>query len=387
MKRLLAIIALGSLAALALALAAYVELTKFRPDDEWARMRAALLRLHTARFDAGEHWTGEGGVTTAYARGQLRRTGTRLDAVAEFRAVSSGGEGAYADLSGELRDIDGTRYLTYLPPGPPEAAMAFGEPGTWAAIARAQLPLWGPVLPFARVPVFSEGPARSAWGTESAGRLLRLISQVDVLRFSREEPLAREVRGVRARVLDARFDREAAEALLLDVARAREGREPTDGERVQALREADVLAGAYLRLWIGVEDHLPHRMNLVAWLPGEEREVLDMRLDLSGFDEPFEEKLPDPVVAFRPSLEGSGEGRASFGSLSALPERAAVLPGTRFPASSDPDGDGLDGVLEAFYATDPSRADTDGDGKGDGEEVREGRNPRGTGSLFGFGLD
>lgn len=384
MRRLLALIAIGSITVIALALAAYVELAKFRPEEEWARMRAALLRLHTVRFDAGMHWTAQGGVTTVYAQGQAQRDRGEVDHVTRFRAVSTDDATSHADLSGEIRQLRGVSYLTYAPPGPTISAVSFDAPGTWVAIAPSSRSRWGPLLPGA-TPVFSEGPVRSPWDASGILRLIPVLSRADVLRFSQDAPKERLVRGTDTRVIDARVDREAAFAFLLEVARAREGREPADGQRLQASREADVLEGAYVRLWIGKDDHLPRRVNVVGWLPGEEREVLDMRLDLSGFDEPFEGEVPSPNVAFQPALEAAQAARSA--TSDGVGTTFASLPALRFPASEDRDLDGLDDVLEAFYGTDPALPDTDGDGKDDGEEVREGRNPRGTGSLFGFGLD
>jgi hypothetical protein len=47
----------------------------------------------------------------------------------------------------------------------------------------------------------------------------------------------------------------------------------------------------------------------------------------------------------------------------------------------DPDFDDLDSTQEKSYGTDPYKADTDGDGYGDGEEVSAGYNPDGHGKL------
>ncbi len=47
----------------------------------------------------------------------------------------------------------------------------------------------------------------------------------------------------------------------------------------------------------------------------------------------------------------------------------------------DADQDGLSSVEEEKYGTDPAKADTDGDGYVDGEEVRAGFNPNGSGRL------
>lgn len=53
---------------------------------------------------------------------------------------------------------------------------------------------------------------------------------------------------------------------------------------------------------------------------------------------------------------------------------------TSTPAADD-DNDGLTNIEEAEYGTDPNEPDTDGDGFFDGEEVKNGYNPLGEGSL------
>jgi len=47
----------------------------------------------------------------------------------------------------------------------------------------------------------------------------------------------------------------------------------------------------------------------------------------------------------------------------------------------DPDNDGLTNFLEDKYGTNPAKADTDGDGYNDGDEVKAGYNPKGEGRL------
>ena len=50
-------------------------------------------------------------------------------------------------------------------------------------------------------------------------------------------------------------------------------------------------------------------------------------------------------------------------------------------ATADGDSDGLNNLEEYKYNTSPDNADTDGDGHSDGDEVKNGYNPRGTGKL------
>lgn len=56
------------------------------------------------------------------------------------------------------------------------------------------------------------------------------------------------------------------------------------------------------------------------------------------------------------------------------------------PTSADSDGDGLPDRAEvSVYRTKPRAADSDGDSVGDGEEVRRGTNPNGAGLLLDVG--
>lgn len=48
---------------------------------------------------------------------------------------------------------------------------------------------------------------------------------------------------------------------------------------------------------------------------------------------------------------------------------------------SDDDNDGLSNYQESIYRSNPNKADTDGDGHSDGEEVKNGFNPNGEGKL------
>ena len=71
---------------------------------------------------------------------------------------------------------------------------------------------------------------------------------------------------------------------------------------------------------------------------------------------------------------------------SEVPSATPLGGGTPAPTAAldqvnDPDQDGLTNAEEGFYGTDSEKADTDGDGFKDGEEVRAGYNPVGEGKL------
>lgn len=53
----------------------------------------------------------------------------------------------------------------------------------------------------------------------------------------------------------------------------------------------------------------------------------------------------------------------------------SIADGLRKDSEQDDDGDGLMNWEEALWGTDPQKADSDGDGTNDGEEIRESRNP------------
>ena len=91
---------------------------------------------------------------------------------------------------------------------------------------------------------------------------------------------------------------------------------------------------------------------------------------------------PNPVVIPSPI------STPAFTPLVVIPSAIPVVP-TMTPVPvpeglsdvADPDEDGLTNAEERHYGTDTAKADTDGDGFKDSEEVRNGYNPLGSGKL------
>lgn len=265
------------------------------------------------------------------------------------------------------------------------------EDETWVGFGEGELPLWGPILPGLEAPIESI-LSRDEWSSEGRVRLKHLLSFADIFHVE-YNGLTELVDGVNTRLIDGTFDEAAIETFLLDLVRAKEGRQPTESERLIANQSARQLSRLALRFWIGLQDHYLYRFQAVGGFvdpTGTELLPVDSRMEFSGFNEPYEitagsmvefDDLFAAVFGELPSAGLEGDAHATF-----LSESAARLPVKETESSNDPDGDGLDTLLEAFYGTSISVADTDGDSMNDGDEVRSGRNPRGKGSLFGFGL-
>ena len=103
-----------------------------------------------------------------------------------------------------------------------------------------------------------------------------------------------------------------------------------------------------------------------------------MQIDIPASAKPIEEILGK---LFKGLFDG---GMMNFrGLIPQMPgQQLYQLPGGSVDFSKDSDNDGLADELEKIYGTDLNNPDTDGDGFKDGEEVKNGYNPKGPGRLF-----
>jgi len=403
MRKGLIFILLGVSVVLSVTFAAYLVLSKFEPEAEIRRMLVVMSEVETLRQKTAFSWTrgGEERVnTTIYASGQVNMEEIAdVEHVTRFRVVRLTKGKNYSDVSGEVRRIGGVTYLTYKPPGPDVPAIEFGENETWVSFEPGEFPAWGSVLPGIDVPLFPHARARQAWTSEGIIRLREMLRVADIFHV-RHDDLTEIIGGVNTRIIDARVDGPAARAFLRDVIRAKEQREPTDSERLQVEAQAVALEKLTFRLWIGIPDHRLYRLQAAGAIPEGEESVLvpaDILLEFSDFNADFDAIIPPSGQTttferllgttfgmFEESADMTGSSR--FERQEFVRNEPGILPAITVQKSLDPDNDGLDNTLELFYGTDPNHADTDGDGVSDGDEVFSGKNPRGEGSLFGFGF-
>ncbi len=395
MKKSLAFLLVGVVMVLALTFASYIVFMQFQPEKEIRAMMITMAGLSRVSQESGFSWShqanGERVSTTLYVSGPLViNEDLSLSHATKFRVVHLSQEDSYQDLAGELRTIAGDSFLTYEPPGPDVAGVDFDEE-TWVGFGPGELPLWGPILPGLEAPIESI-LSKDLWTDEGRVRLQYLLSYADIF-YVEYNGLTELIDGVNTRIIDGTFDPDAIESFLLDLVRAKEGREPNESERIIALRNADQLSRLTLRFWIGLDTHYLHRFQAAGGfedLEGTELLPVDVRVEFSEFNLD-QEITAGSTINFADLFEAAFGSFPTGGTLASnhktlLTELSARLPVTETESSNDPDDDGLDNILEAFYGTSRTVADTDGDGMSDGAEVRSGRNPRGKGSLFGFGL-
>ena len=394
MKKSLAFLLVGVAVVLALTFASYIVFMQFRPEKEMRAMMITMANLKSVAQESGFSWShqegGERVSTTLYLSGlMLVEDDLGLSHATKFRVVHLSQEDSYQDLAGELRTIDGESYLTYEPPGPDVEGVDF-EDETWVGFGEGELPLWGPILPDLETPIDSI-LSKDLWTSEGRTRLQYLLSYADIFHVE-YNGFTELIDGVNTRIIDGQFDAEAIEAFLLDLVRAKEGREPNDSERLIADRNAAQLSRLTLRFWIGLDTHYLYRFQAAGGFEdpaGTELLPVDVRIEFSQFNEPVE-ITAGYTVRFEDLFEAVFGAFPTGGTLAdtakTLVSEAARLPVIQTETSNDPDHDGLDNLLEAFYGTSRTVADTDGDGMNDGDEVRSGRNPRGNGSLVGVGL-
>lgn len=330
------------------------------------RAFAALARERGVSYRFALSWTeGEGDgreTTSAYAKGRVAWDGSGGAAQdTAFRVFRMRRGEENVDVSGALRAVGGAAYVEFA-----------SETGTWTAYADGRRPWDEPGVP-------------ASFAYDALGFLPAALAAAPGAFVAERADVTELVRGRATRLVEGRFDVAAAHILVADLGRRVRGREPTDDERLADAARAEALAGLRAKLWVDAGDDLPRRFQAYGLVPDGQggSASFDVIFEIIAYGDPVDPSVPD-VVATRSASAGFA---ASAPALPApAPRRMGDATDATETRGADRDGDGLGNALEAFYRTDADDPDTDGDGASDGEEVLRGRNPRGDGSLFGFGL-
>ncbi len=161
-------------------------------------------------------------------------------------------------------------------------------------------------------------------------------------------------------------------------------------------------------IWIGKDDLLPYKISLNFVIPetGDSKASGNISIVLSAknYNKPVAVEVPAPVKTTEEIMSGFMRGLGGFDSGNTPPSPASIGleqelgngPSLDTSSSSpvvepvidpnqnlDSDNDGLNNSEEiSQYKTDPNNPDTDGDGFKDGDEVKNGYNPNGSGKLL-----
>lgn len=188
--------------------------------------------------------------------------------------------------------------------------------------------------------------------------------------FRESDPLilekkgSEEVEGTATHRIGYRVDEGKFRTFVAELYRIVEDGEMNDDQRQElddALEEVEFKPGD---LWVGKSDYLPRKITGgFSGKDGTGSTTLTIELSFKNYNR----DAPDITAP---------EGAKPASELSSL-----LGGGTGAGEGEDADRDGLTDAEESLYKTDPGRADTDGDGHTDGDEVENGYDPLGPGRL------
>ena len=135
------------------------------------------------------------------------------------------------------------------------------------------------------------------------------------------------------------------------------------------------LAGQQFEMWVGKKDNYLYRLGGIF---ESEKVTVNFVLNISQFDQIVGIEEPSDwhsMIDFSKELfdQTNFLDIPLFGYLFGMDTKDFI---------EDADEDGLYTIWENMFGTDPEKSDTDGDGYQDGDEVRNGYNPKGDGKLF-----
>ena len=380
---------------LVLAFATVHELTLYRPEVEMRRALASLVGSPSLQTKLAVDWVDSANATqtssTFYAAGKVHPSGPMIgDYDLQFHAVRlNENSSQYNEIAGEARFTDGQFYVSYIPPGPTVAASPFQTANTWVELTPPQTLPWHSAVVGLNWPAPTPFDTPVPWTNTNLNRLATLIGSADIAYASGSDKTRATLNDVPCHLVTITLDKAATESFLVNLVSAYERQSATAQEQVESGVLADDLSRLTMQWWIGVKDHQLYQVEAQGLLPSQ---TLDAPL------------VPVNIFLQFTNNANSGTITVPTNPLSfnlAFPSLAAVLPtasarmltivSSSLPTytvsnTDDPDGDGLNNELEAFYGTNPYNPDTDGDGLSDGQEVARGCNPLGHGALFNFGI-
>ncbi|MFH1142732.1 MAG: hypothetical protein ABIH67_00985 [Candidatus Uhrbacteria bacterium] len=228
---------------------------------------------------------------------------------------------------------------------------------------------------------------------ESVQAGLRMIDGQTYVSFPGMEQLGLAEQWVKLEDLQSEeigFFDELADFAELIIASKRDISEITNGQATKVydiVPNLEIINQDYANLtgvlWINPRSHLlsQAKINGTIIYPEVGETTYDLVLVFSKYNQADQIETPEVGVLDLP--QGSAEREQIFTD----PEsNGKETNGNTSAGARDTDGDGLPDADEGFWGTNMYDPDSDDDGVSDGEEVKNGQDPTGSGSLFNFGL-
>lgn len=230
----------------------------------------------------------------------------------------------------------------------------------------------------------SEASKKSGLTQEQNEKISIILGQAKIIKTIEKLP-SEKIEGVNAYHYKIIFDQEAVKKVAPEIGQIIQNRILTEIELAEFNKYFATVELPAVEIWIGKTDLLPRKIFLSATIKASDKlkasGQISFALVFKSFNQPVKIEVPAPVKTLEEILSGLFGGSFGISSSTALP--SASQP----EAIKDTDNDGLTDQQEIIYGTDLNNPDTDGDGFKDGDEVKNGYNPKGAGKLTTKPLD
>lgn len=232
---------------------------------------------------------------------------------------------------------------------------------------------------------------------EQIEKIKRVVLRTKIFKVIKKLP-KEKIDGIDTYHYEFIIDKEKIMQLFMEVNKIIRNKSSVEKEFQQKIDEASKEIKALTgEVWIGKKDLLLYKILLkisfgknVEKARGiESGDMITIITQFKNYNKPMQIDIP---ASAKPIEEILGKlfkglfdgGMMNFrGLIPQMPgQQLYQLPGGSVDFSKDSDNDGLADELEKIYGTDLNNPDTDGDGFKDGEEVKNGYNPKGPGRLF-----
>lgn len=215
---------------------------------------------------------------------------------------------------------------------------------------------------------------------EQIEKLKEAVQQAKAFKIT-QKLASEKVEGVSTHHYKFTIDKAGVKNLVADIGQIVQNKTLTEKELADFDKSLETVKLPEGEIWIGKKDLLPYKISLSSTIKEADTSKISGKVSLillfKNFNKPVHIAVPTQAKPLEEILEGLLEGLQGFTLGGAFPSA------NQQNFNNDTDKDGILDQLETnYYGTDPNKADTDGDGLKDGEEIRKGFNPKGPGKLF-----